>query len=69
MLDAGTMNEGSAVAGIIAHDQLVQALRAQDEQASVATVMNRAFDTASSDEPLDAVLARRDPERAGVVPV
>ena len=61
--------QGSAVVGIIAHDQLVQALRAQDEHASVDTVMSRAFDTASSDEPLDAVLARRDPERTAVVPV
>lgn len=61
--------DGPHVIGILSHERLCQALRESDEHASVATVMDRAFDTALADEPLEAVLSRRDPERSAVVPV
>lgn len=61
--------DGASVAGIVTHDRLIRALRETDDRASIVSIMDRGFDIATGDEPLDAVLARRDPERCGVVPV
>ncbi len=61
--------EESSVVGIVSHDRLIRGLRESDEHASVTGIMDRSFNTALVDEPLDAVLARREPERCRVVPV
>lgn len=66
--DFPVMN-GASVVGIVTHDRLFRALREADEGASIVEVVERGFDTASADEPLEDVLARRDPDRCGVVPV
>lgn len=61
--------DGGSVVGIVSHDRLIRGLREADEHAGVTAIMDANFDTAAADEPLEAVLARRDPERCTVVPV
>lgn len=66
--DFPVIEEGTVV-GILTHDRLIRALRDAGEAERVETFMNPVFDSAQGDEPLNLVLARRDPERSAVVPV
>lgn len=61
--------DGASVVGIVTHDRLLRALRESGEHVGVTAIVDRTFDIASVDEPLEDVLGRREPERCGVVPV
>lgn len=61
--------ERGVVLGLLAHEQLFEALRSRGEDTLVSEVMNRQIRTVSADEPLDLALTRAEPGFSTTLPV